>query len=94
MSRPQGPVPIAGEPARNVELITQIGQWLRSSPLPKLVQYAAPGALGGPAAAEWMRDNYRNTEIDFVGYGGHYIQEDNPQAIGRGILEWHRRTFD
>lgn len=87
-------LPIAGEPARNVEVVENIGQWLRSSPHPKLVQYAAPGALGGPEAAEWMRDNYRNTEIDFVGYGSHYIQEDNPQAIGRGILEWHRRTFD
>lgn len=87
-------LPIAGEPARNVVVIENIGEWLRTSAHPKLVQYAAPGALGGPAAAEWMRDNYRNVEIDFVGYGAHYIQEDNPQAIGRGILEWHRRTFD
>jgi haloalkane dehalogenase len=87
-------LPIAGEPARNVEVIGNIGEWLRTSHHPKLVQYAAPGALGGPAAAEWMRDNYRNVEIDFVGYGGHYIQEDNPQAIGRGIVEWHRRTFE
>jgi len=87
-------LPIAGEPARNVEVIENIGEWLRTSAHPKLVQYAAPGALGGPAAAEWMRDNYRNVEIDFVGYGGHYIQEDNPQAIGRGIVEWHRRTFN
>lgn len=87
-------LPIAGEPARNVEVIDNIGEWLRTSAHPKLVQYAAPGALGGPAAAEWMRDNYRNVEIDFVGYGGHYIQEDNPQAIGRGIVEWHRRTFE
>ena len=86
-------LPIAGEPLRNVEVIENIGEWLRSSAHPKLVQYAAPGALGGPAAAEWMRENYRNVEIDFVGYGGHYIQEDNPQAIGRGIVEWHRRTF-
>ena len=58
------------------------------------MQYAALVALRGPAAAELMRYNYRNVEIDFVGYGGHYIQEDNPQAIGRGIVEWHRRTFD
>ncbi|MEX0964120.1 MAG: haloalkane dehalogenase [Pseudohongiellaceae bacterium] len=87
-------LPIAGEPARNVAVIESIGDWLRSSPHPKLVQYAVPGALGGPAAAEWMRDNYRNVEIDFVGYGSHYIQEDNPQAIGRGIVEWHRRTFN
>ena len=86
-------LPIAGEPARNVTVIENIGQWLSESPQPKLVQYAAPGALGGPAAAEWMRDNYSNVEIDFVGDGSHYIQEDNPQAIGRGLIEWHRRNF-
>ena len=84
---------IAGEPARNVEVIEKIGDWLRTSAHPKLVQYASPGALGGPAA-EWMRDNYRHVEIDFVGYRGHYIQEDNPQSIGRGIVKWHRRTFN
>ena len=86
-------LPIGGEPARNVDLINEIGEWLRTSSVPKLVQYAAPGALLGPDVAAWMSVNYRNVETDFVGYGTHYIQEDNPQAIGRGILEWHRRSF-
>ncbi|PCI74181.1 MAG: haloalkane dehalogenase [SAR86 cluster bacterium] len=38
-------LPIAGEPARNVEVIENIGDWLRTSPHPKLVQYAAPGFI-------------------------------------------------
>jgi hypothetical protein len=25
------------------------------------------------------------------GYGRHFIQEDNPEAIGRGIVDWYRR---
>ena len=51
------------------------------------MQYAALVALRGPAAAEWIGDNYRNVEIDFVGYRGHYIQEGNPRSIGRKRVE-------
>ncbi|PCJ25599.1 MAG: haloalkane dehalogenase [SAR86 cluster bacterium] len=86
-------LPIAGEPARNVVVIENIGKWLQESPIPKLVQYADPGVMINAERAQWMVDNYRNVEIQFVGYGTHYIQEDNPQIIGRGIVEWHRRTF-
>jgi hypothetical protein len=78
---------VASKLACNVEVIESIDDWPYTSAPPKLVQYAALVALRGPAAAEWMRDNYRNVEIDFVGYRGHYIQEGNPQSIGRGIVE-------
>jgi len=86
-------LPIAGEPQRNVEVVDAVGAWLRSSEIPKLLQYASPGAIVPPAAAAWMADNYRNIETQFVGYGAHYIQEDNPEAIGRGIVDWYRRNF-
>jgi uncharacterized protein (DUF1330 family) len=86
-------LPIAGKPARNVDLVNGIGEWLKTSPTPKLLQYASPGAIISPDAASWMADNYRNIETQFVGYGAHYIQEDNPQAIGRGIVDWYRRQF-
>ena len=33
-------------------------------------------------------------ETQFVGYGRHFIQEDNPEPIGRGIVDWYRRNFD
>lgn len=86
-------LPIAGEPARNVAVVEKIGAWLRASPIPKLVQYADPGTMINAATAQWMIENYRNVETQFIGYGRHYIQEDNPQAIGRGMVEWHRRAI-
>lgn len=87
-------LPIGGEPERNVVVVEAVGDWLRESKVPKLLQYASPGALISPESAAWMTENYRNLEAQFVGYGGHYIQEDAPQAIGRGIADWHRRNID
>ncbi len=86
-------LPIAGEPARNVAVVRRIETWLRESDTPKLIQYADPGVMITAERAQWMIENYRNVETQFVGYGSHYIQEDNPQAIGRGIVEWHRRSY-
>jgi haloalkane dehalogenase len=85
-------LPIAGEPARNVEVVERIGEWLRTSDMPKLLLYARPGALVPPWAAEWMAESYRDIEVIFVGYGRHYIQEDHPEAIGRNIVHWHQRN--
>jgi haloalkane dehalogenase len=87
-------LPVAGTPARNVKVVERISHWLRSSETPKLVQYASPGVMIPPKAADWMANNYRNIETQFIGYGRHFIQEDNPEAIGRGIVDWHRRQFE
>lgn len=84
-------LPIAGEPARNVQVIEDIGQWLSTSKTPKLLQYVSPGSIISPDTAAWMAQHYQNVETQFVGYGYHFIQEDNPEAIGRGIAEWIRR---
>ena len=84
-------LPIGGTPARNVRVVERIGEWLRTSDTPKLLQYASPGVIMPPQAAEWAARNFRNIETQFVGYGLHFIQEDNPEAIGRGIVDWYRR---
>ena len=84
-------LPIKGEPARNVAAVEAVGDWLRSSETPKLLLYANPGALVAPQDAAWMQAEYRNLEAVFVGPGRHYIQEDQPEAIGRNIAMWLRR---
>lgn len=84
-------LPIAGEPARNVEVVRRVGEWLETSSTPKLLLYARPGAIIDPATAAAMQQRYRNLEAIFVGYGRHYIQEDNPETIGRNIALWYRR---
>ena len=85
-------LPIEGTPARNAEVILAVGEWLKTSEVPKLLQYVSPGAIVTPESAAWMAQTYRNLETQFVGHGIHYIQEDNPEAIGRGIADWMRRT--
>ncbi len=84
-------LPIEGEPARNVAVVERIGDWLESSDTPKLLLYARPGVLVPPAAADWMQANYRNLEAVFVGAGSHYIQEDQPETIGRNVAHWLNR---
>lgn len=84
-------LPIGGEPARNVEVVRGVGDWLERSEIPKLLLYARPGAIIEPQTAAAMQARYRNLEAVFVGYGQHYIQEDNPEAIGRNVALWYRR---
>lgn len=86
-------LPIEGIPARNVMVIEKIGEWLKKSRIPKLLLYATPGAIISPEVATWMQENYRNLQAVYIGTGAHYIQEDQPESIGRNIFSWHQRTF-
>lgn len=87
-------LPIGGEPARNVEVVRGVGGWLETSETPKLLLYARPGAIISPETALAMQQRYRNLEAIFVGPGSHYIQEDQPEAIGRNIALWYQRLVD
>ncbi|XOV83323.1 MAG: haloalkane dehalogenase [bacterium] len=81
-------LPIAGEPARNIEIFEAVNAWLRSSDVPKLLIYFEPGVLVTPDAAQWMRANYANLDIRYGGRGMHFVQEDQPTAIGRLTSDW------
>lgn len=83
-------IPIGGEPARNVAVVEAIGEWLVNAEQPKLVLYASPGAITPPEAVAWMAENFNNLQSRFVGNGVHYLQEDEPEAIGRNLSDWLR----
>lgn len=84
-------VPIGGEPKATVDAITANGEWLLGSDIPKLLFYASPGAIIPEPVVQWLIANVSNMETRFVGAGTHFIQEDHPEAIGRGIADWLRR---
>ena len=84
-------LPVGGTRARNVRIVERIGEWLRTSGTPKLLQYVSPGVFMPPQAAEWAAHNFRNIKTQFLGYGLHFVQEDNPEALGRGIVDRYRR---
>lgn len=84
-------IPIGNRPPHTTRVIGNYNEWLQTTDKPKLMLYARPGALNGPAAAEWMEEHAKHIETVDVGEGLHYLQEDQPEAIGRAIADWYQR---
>lgn len=82
-------LPIAGEPADVVDLVEQYGEWLASSPVPKLFINAEPGAIVTGAARDFCRSWPNQEEITVPGV--HFVQEDAPDTIGKTIAQWIAR---
>ncbi|MDX1566226.1 MAG: hypothetical protein R3223_00400, partial [Longimicrobiales bacterium] len=87
-------LPAAGEPARNVEVVEEIGEWMEHTEIPMLFFWARPGALNDEDFAEAMEERVENIQIQFIGAGSHYVQEDQPEIIGRTLVDWRRRIGD
>ncbi|WP_108819276.1 haloalkane dehalogenase [Pseudovibrio sp. Alg231-02] len=84
-------IPIAGEPADVYEVATANNAWLLASDLPKLMFHVDPGAILPMAQAEYLQKNLNNLETVFLGQGGHFVQEDYPDEIGKALAEWLMR---
>ena len=84
-------LPAQGEPARNVDVVNRIGAWMQETDVPMLFLWARPGALTGEAFVAPMIERVRNIQTSFVGAGRHFIQEDQPEMIGRTVADWRRR---
>jgi len=85
-------VPIAGEPASSVALMRDIEAFMAETDMPVLLAYAEPGVLIPPDAVDWYTQRIARLETSFIGQGLHFIQEDQPHAIGRALADWLRRT--
>lgn len=86
-------LPIEGHPADIVETIKGNQVYLGSNNVPKLLLTFDPGLLMRPELIEWCRKNITNLETRPAGKGLHFVQEDEPDAIGNAIAEWRRRKL-
>ena len=76
-------LPIEGEPADVVAIVTQYGEWLSKSNLPRLLISAEPGAILVGRALEFCRRWPNQREVKVRGI--HFIQEDSPDEIGAAL---------
>ena len=83
-------LPIAGEPADVYLTMEEAHRALAESSYPKLLFGGDPGALVSPAFAESFASTLKNCRLVHLGAGRHYLQEDNPTAIGSVIHDWLR----
>ncbi|WP_061298184.1 haloalkane dehalogenase [Herbidospora cretacea] len=81
-------LPIEGEPADVVRIVTEYGRWLATSPVPKLFVNADPGKIliRGPRA--FCRTWPNQTEVTVP--GAHFVQEDSPELIGAAVADFVR----
>ena len=79
-------LPIEGEPADVVALVTRYGEWLSESRLPKLLISAEPGSILVGRALEFCRRWPNQREVKVRGI--HFIQEDSPHEIGVALQDF------
>jgi haloalkane dehalogenase len=79
-------LPIEGEPADVVAIVTQYGEWLSKSDLPKLFIAAEPGSLLVGRALDFCRQWPNQREFKVRGI--HFIQEDAPDEIGAALRDF------
>jgi len=84
-------VPIAGEPESTLNTLNAIGKFMEETNMPVLLMYADPGVVVPPKAVDWYVKKIQKLETAFLGQGLHFIQEDQPEAIGRALADWMRR---
>jgi len=61
-----------------------------SAEIPLLLLTFEPGAIVGPKEVEWARESFSRLTVRHMGAGVHFVQEDQPAAIGQAIAEWLR----
>jgi haloalkane dehalogenase len=79
-------IPIDGEPASVVALVSAYADWMAENDIPKLFVNAEPGAILVGAQREFCRRWPNQTEVRVS--GSHFIQEDSGPEIGRAIAAW------
>ena len=81
-------LPIEKEPSDVWYIAERYHAWLLETSVPKLFFWASPGGLILEDQAKWYSEVLKNTKSVPIGEGRHYVQEDQPEAIGSGIAAW------
>lgn len=79
-------MPLDGEPADVVDIVSDYATWLASSTVPKLFINAEPGAILTGRMRQFCRTWPNQREITVNGI--HFIQEDSPKEISEAIRDW------
>jgi haloalkane dehalogenase len=71
-------------------MVSAYNAYLQRTEVPKLLLHAQPGGIVREPAVAWCRAHLTNLETADVGEGIHFLQEDQPHAIGRALRDWFR----
>jgi haloalkane dehalogenase len=86
-------IPIEGEPAEVMAVVTRNAEWLAATPkvAKLLLTFDGAGLSNSPAVVSWAKASVPNVEIQALGAAGHHAPEDAPEAIAKAIRGWLAR---
>jgi haloalkane dehalogenase len=79
-------VPLDGSPPDVAARMAAYSHWLQQSTVPKLFLNAEPGVFITGKVREMCRTFANQKEVTVSGL--HFVQEDDPQAVGQAIAMW------
>jgi haloalkane dehalogenase len=79
-------IPIEGEPADVTKIVTEYGNWLCKTQMPKLLVLGDPGATVTGRTRNFCRSWPNQREITVK--GRHFLQEDSPHEIGLALRDF------
>ncbi len=86
---PYQDIPVDKIPRKDYRVQKKSLKHLRKSALPKLYIYPDPGfATAMPEGSPAMAETFKNTDIEYFGPGGHFLQEENPEKLASIISKW------
>ncbi len=85
-------IPIAGEPSDVHAVVEANSSWLPTTTFPKLMFHVDPGAIINMNTAAYLKKNLKSLETVFLGPGSHFLQEEYPDEIGKGLADWLTRV--
>jgi haloalkane dehalogenase len=81
-------IPIEGEPADVVKIVSECGQWLAHSQVPKLYFHTEPGWIDNGRQREFCRTWPNQKEVTIKGI--HFVQEDSAAEVGAAVANFVR----
>jgi haloalkane dehalogenase len=81
-------IPFDGDPSDVHGVVSGYWDWLQSSQMPKLMLHASPGVIIKKDLAAELQEKLPNLTSVHIGKGAHYVQEDQPDAIGEALSAW------
>ncbi len=81
-------LPIEGRENETFYGIKKIEQSLHEFAFPMLLFTCSPGGVVREEKVAWFKERIQDLTIEDLGHGIHYVQENNPWDISRGVLRW------
>ena len=86
-------VGVEGDVPHTDEAMERYNQWLLEKTIPTMEVYGFPGEVSEEYDVRWRIERMKNHEAAFIGPALHFVQEDQPEHVGRAIADWYRRNL-